>query len=575
MIAAQGNQRCACLKDLACRRLCPPIVFVGIKRIGRDVAAVHHLHRPITQQRAAQIPVEVHPGAWLFPGSILRILANGIRSTALVVGQIAGDVGQAKGNTKNGDIRIKRIQVQGQWKPQKTVGRPRRGFGEGARHGEWHSSLLKYWDYVAFLESCKHDRLGCDGRNGCSRFAFGLCVGFGGSYSNPMDAIAKLNHWMMTEGRSSGDPNKVVSHFCSTLIDAGVPLWRVNIGQRFANPLLIAWGIVWTPEGSETYDVTHARMLTDGYIGSAFEYIMENQRPLHKSLRELDPKKDHVSYIEFAEAGGTDYYATLLDYGDGSQHGCTFATQAASGFKPEHLAMIEAAKPGLSSALEPMTMRKSTQSLLRTYLGDGPSEAVWNGTIQRGERTTLDAVVMFTDLRGFTALSDTASEEEIFDALNGYFDLVVQSVTEKGGDVLKFMGDGILSIFAIQGSADRSHQCRQAVLAAQGALTGLVELNKTRVDDGTPPLDVGIGINVGQVSYGNIGSPGRLDFTVLGGAVNVASRIEGLTKTIGARVLATATVAQEVPELFSARGRHDVRGLSEPVEVFSLFDPAA
>ena len=201
----------------------------------------------------------------------------------------------------------------------------------------------------------------------------------------------------MTEGRCSGDPVKIVSHLCRTLVDSGVPLWRVNIGQRFANPLLIAWGVVWTPSGTETYEVTHARMLTDGYVGSSFEYIFENLRPLHKSLRDLDPEKDHVSYLEFARDGGTDYYATLLEYGDGSRHGCTFATSAEDGFTPEHLSMIEAAGPGLSSAMEPITMRKSSQSLLRTYLGDGPSEAVWKGSIQRGERTSIEAVVMITE----------------------------------------------------------------------------------------------------------------------------------------------------------------------------------
>jgi adenylate cyclase len=388
-----------------------------------------------------------------------------------------------------------------------------------------------------------------------------------------MDVISELNHWMMTKGRRSDDPVAVVSHFCSTLIDAGVPLWRVNIGQRFANPLLIAWGIVWTPEGTETYDVTHARMLTDGYIGSAFEYILENQRPLHKSLRGLDPQKDHVSYIEFAAAGGTDYYATLLDYGDNSQHGCTFATQAPDGFKPEHLTMIEASKPGLSSALEPMTMRKSTQSLLRTYLGDGPSEAVWNGTIKRGERQTVDAVVMFTDLRGFTAFSENSAEEEIFDALDRYFELVVHSVEEMGGDVLKFMGDGILSIFVIPSPAQHNQQCRQAVLAAKRVLTGLASLNEDRAKVARPQLDIGIGINAGQVSYGNIGSPGRLDFTVLGAAVNVASRIEGLTKSVGDRVLATAAVAEASADLFAPRGRHHVRGLTHPVDVFGLVEP--
>ncbi len=388
-----------------------------------------------------------------------------------------------------------------------------------------------------------------------------------------MDAIAELNHWMMTEGRCSNDPIKVVTHFCATLSDAGVPLWRVNIGQRFANPLLIAWGIVWTPEGTETYDVTHARMLTDGYLGSAFEYIMDNDRPLHKSLRGLDQERDHASYLEFAEAGGTDYYATLLNYGDGSRHGCTFATQSENGFSPAHLDMIEAAKPGLASALEPVTMRKSSRSLLRTYLGDGPSTAVWNGTIQRGERTTLEAVVMFSDLRGFTALSDSAGESEIFEALDGYFDVVVQSVEDRGGDVLKFMGDGILSIFPIRSADDRPLQCRQAAQAARNALAGLSALNAKRTASGKPVLEIGIGINVGQVSYGNIGSPGRLDFTVLGSAVNVASRIEGLTKSVGQRVLATSVIAEASPELFSACGAHDVRGLSHAINLFCLAEP--
>ncbi|MDO6479244.1 adenylate/guanylate cyclase domain-containing protein [Shimia thalassica] len=387
-----------------------------------------------------------------------------------------------------------------------------------------------------------------------------------------MDAIDKLTHWMITEGRRSGDPVKVVSHFCSSLIEAGVPFWRVNIGQRFANPLLIAWGVVWTPDGTESYDVTHERMLTDGYVGSSFEHLMIHRAPLHKSLRGLDPKSDHLSYIEFAEVGGTDYYATLMYYGDGSLHGCTFVTQSDAGFLPEHLKMIEAALPALSAAMEPITMRKSSQSLLRTYLGAGPSQAVWDGSIRRGERTSLEAVVMFSDLRGFTALSDTAKEEDLFGALNGYFDVVVQAVEEMQGDVLKFMGDGILSIFPIVSPDERAHQCRQSVLAAQKILADLAVLNLDRSKAHLTPLEIGIGLNSGQVSYGNIGSPGRLDFTVLGGAVNVASRIEGLTKSLGHRVLATKAIAQETPECFRPCGTHDVRGLDRQIDLFHLIE---
>lgn len=384
-----------------------------------------------------------------------------------------------------------------------------------------------------------------------------------------MEHLARLTDWMITEGRCSDDPVNVVSHFCSSLIEAGVPLWRANIGQRFANPLLIAWGVVWKPEGTESYDVTHERTLTDGYVGSSFEYILQHKKPLHKSLRQLDAETDHISYLEFAELGGTDYYATLLTYGDGSLHGCTFVTRDQNGFLPQHLEMIEATLPALSCALEPMTMRKSSKGLLRTYLGDGPSEAVWNGTIKRGERTTIEAVVMFSDMRGFTAMSENSTEECVFEALNGYFDLVVQSVEENGGDVLKFMGDGILSIFPISDRTDRAKQCGNAARAAQDAMAGLAALNVNRNEAGQPSLDFGVGINVGQVSYGNIGSPGRLDFTVLGGAVNVASRIEGLTKAIGHQILATSAVANAAPDLFTPCGSYAIRGLADPIELFT------
>ncbi|EFL89221.1 adenylate/guanylate cyclase domain-containing protein [Ahrensia sp. R2A130] len=385
-----------------------------------------------------------------------------------------------------------------------------------------------------------------------------------------MNTIENLNTWMMTVGRCSNDPIEIVSHFCTTLVEAGVPLWRVNIGQRFANPLLIAWGVIWTPDSTESYDVTHARMLTDGYIGSSFEYVFENQRPLHKSLRGLDPEKDHSSYLEFAEKGGTDFYATFLTYGDGSQHGCTFTTRSENDFAPEHLAMIEEAKSGLSSAMEPITMRKSTRSLLRTYLGSGPSEAVWNGSIQRGERTSLQAVVMFSDLRGFTAFSETQSEQAVFEALDGYFEVVVQAVEKNGGEVLKFMGDGVLSVFPISATDDHAERCRDAANAAQNILVALASLNANRTEADKPELEIGIGINVGEVSYGNIGSQSRLDFTVLGSAVNLASRVESLTKSIGDKVLATASAAKHAPDLFTERGYHEVRGVSSRIQIFGL-----
>ena len=250
--------------------------------------------------------------------------------------------------------------------------------------------------------------------------------------------------------------------------------------------------------------------------------------------------------------------------------GCTYVSNDSLGFQDWHLDLIQATRHGLASALEPVAMRRSTASLLQTYLGSGPAEAVREGTIQRGEHTALEAVVMFSDLRGFTQKSETWDETTLLAALNDYFDMVVQAVEANGGDVLKFMGDGILSIFPIGDDSSPEERCRNAIDATRAAFSALDELNTEREKTGDEALAMGIGINRGPVTYGNIGSPNRLDFTVLGRAVNVASRVQDLCKAVGASALATASVASCWPDEFSSQGSHPVRGVAEPIEVFAL-----
>lgn len=385
-----------------------------------------------------------------------------------------------------------------------------------------------------------------------------------------MSSSDDINSWLISEGRILGDAEAIVEGYSSRLVEAGVPLSRANIASRFANPLLVAWGVIWTPEGTTEYDVTHAMLDTGAYVGSPFHTVLTSGKPLHKSLIDLDEKTEHSSYLEFAENGGTDLFANFLEYGDGTKNGCTFVSNSPDGFSNEHMELIQGTRHGLASAIEPITMRKSTNSLLRTYIGDGPASAVKQGTIMRGEHAGLEAVVMFTDLRGFTAKSELWSETKLLDALNGYFDVVVQAVEEHGGDVLKFMGDGILSIFPIEDPSLFQSQCHKAVKAARIALTGLNELNHERGKSNEEPLAMGIGINVGSVTYGNIGSPARLDFTVLGTAVNVASRVQDLCKELDEPVLATEKVAKCLTSSFNSLGRHSVRGVAEPIEVFGL-----
>lgn len=385
-----------------------------------------------------------------------------------------------------------------------------------------------------------------------------------------MPAIETINAWLMDEGRRLGDGVAIVEGYCTRLVGAGVPLSRANIAQRLANPLLTAWGMVWTPEETAPYDVPRVVLGSDRYIGGPFHYVRAYRKPLHKSLRGLDPDTEHPAYLDLAGKGGTDIFANLLEYGDGTEQGCTYVSDAPDGFAPEHIAMIHETRHGLACALEPVAMRRSLESLLQTYLGNGPARAVREGTIQRGEHTDLEAVVMFSDLRGFTAKSETWEAAALLAALDSYFDVVVQAVEAHGGEVLKFMGDGILSIFPIGAEGTAGQRCRDAIDATRSGLAAMDDLNGERESRGEETLAIGIGINRGMVTYGNIGSPDRLDFTVLGPAVNVASRIQDLCKVLGEPALATAAVASCWPDDFTSRGSHGVHGVAEPVEVHAL-----
>ncbi|MGO1119092.1 adenylate/guanylate cyclase domain-containing protein [Rhodovibrionaceae bacterium A322] len=385
-----------------------------------------------------------------------------------------------------------------------------------------------------------------------------------------MSAAAKITAWLVSEGRMLGRAEALIEGYVAQLRAAGVNPSRINIAQRVANPLLAAWGVVWTPAGTTHYEVPHEVVHSSANIGGPFDYVRTHKRSLHKSLVNLDPDSDHSAYLDQAEAGGVDFFAMPLQYGDGSVQGVTFVTQDPEGFSQEDLSLLEGTCQGLAAALEPVAMRASTASLLKSYLGAGPAQAVRDGSIKRGEHRALEAVVMFSDLRGFTRKTETWSEPRLLAALDGYFDCVVRAVQAEQGDVLKFMGDGILSIFPIEEASQRAARCAAAVSAAQQVLAGMEKLNETRHSESEDPLALGLGLNRGEVTYGNIGSPDRLDFTVLGSVVNVASRVEGLCKTLDQPVLATGSVAEHCPDLFSDVGNQAIRGVSEPLQLFAL-----
>jgi adenylate cyclase len=381
----------------------------------------------------------------------------------------------------------------------------------------------------------------------------------------------EIARWLIGEARVTSAPLDLIDGFCRRLVDCGVPLWRLRAGQRLANPLASAWGVIWTHDGSNTHEYLVPRtMLSIGaYYGSPFQYVIEHRHTFRRRLIDLHPERDHEVLHEMAGAGGTDYLALPLEYGDGSVQAMSLVSDDAGGFADWHLELIERLRQPLAAALEPTAMRRSSASLLRTLPGEGPADAVLAGAISRGDRRHIEAAILLADLRGFTAMSERFGEADLFAALDRYFEAVVEAVRGAGGDVLKFLGDGILAIFPVDTAGNRTAACAAALRTVERARQ---ELAGAAAVDGTP-LAFRAALHVGQVVYGNIGSPDRLDFTVLGPGVNLVGRLESLAKQLDRATLCSAAFARELDAPLASLGRFPLKGVADAQEVFAPDEP--
>ncbi|WP_201833946.1 adenylate/guanylate cyclase domain-containing protein [Microvirga zambiensis] len=366
--------------------------------------------------------------------------------------------------------------------------------------------------------------------------------------------------WLIGPARLSGDALTVTSGFAEQLVGAGVPLHRLRIAMRVDNPLLTAWGIIWEPEtAAELFTISQALRDSPTYFGSPSQHVMETGTSVRWRLDRLE-RDDHTVLYELASAGFTDYLAVPVAFGNGIIQPAMFATRHDSGFDESHIALVKSLSIPLSAALEAIAMRRSTASLLATFLGDGPAASVQAGAIHRGDIIATEAAILLTDMRGFTPLSLTLAPSQLLAILGRYFEAVADAVRAEGGDVLKFLGDGVLSIFRVE-EGDRTAACAAAVRAVSRA-------NAVARAEGLPSFMTAL--HMGSVMYGNIGSLDRLDFTVVGPAVNMISRLEAVAKASGEPVVCSEAFASALPAK-SARsiGQFELKGMDGPYEVFA------
>ncbi len=377
-------------------------------------------------------------------------------------------------------------------------------------------------------------------------------------------------HWLTNDTRDERFLDDIFAEMCVRLQQASIPVKRASLHIMIHHPQWLGARIVWADKMQEAeimrfdYDVRGR----SEYISSPGNEIHDGAAVVRENL-ERDPAlgRKHAVYDEMRAKGLTDYVAWPLYHTLGKRHFVTFATDRPGGFEDGHIADLLKLLPVLALVSEIRVKNRLARTLLETYVGPHAGELILAGATRRGSGTTVRAAIMICDLRDFTRISDNWPRDDVIDLLNDYFDAMSEPIVRHGGEILKFIGDGLLAIFPLS----EPSACANLLRAVAEARQAMVALNQRNGEIGREPMNYGIGVHVGDVMYGNIGSRTRLDFTVIGPAVNMASRLENLTKQLGKPVLLSRAFADFIKSDFDLErvGEYPVRGFSEPVELFA------
>ena len=359
--------------------------------------------------------------------------------------------------------------------------------------------------------------------------------------------------------------------FCEELVVRGLPLWRSSLGLELLHPEQSGVRSLWTVnEGIAKTMAPRGVESTPDYLNSPVRVVDETQRPFRQRLDGAIPDFSILQALK--EMGATDYLILPLPFLDRSRSAyLSFVTREIAGFSGEDIAVLEGAGRLLSPYVERIALRRMAIDLLDTYVGRHAGERIFNGQIRRGALDEIEAAILMSDLRGFTLLSQERERPVVIETLNAWFDSNAVAVEAHGGEVLKFMGDGLLAIFRAE--TDAADAVRRAYAATVDVRSAIEDVNAVRVSAGDLPIEFAMGLHVGQVAYGNVGGQKRLDFTVLGPAVNYASRLQNLAKRLGQPVLISSAFANHLAEPLVAAGAHAMRDIGRSERVFAL--PAA
>jgi adenylate cyclase len=378
--------------------------------------------------------------------------------------------------------------------------------------------------------------------------------------------------WLAERQGSAADIAELHQALCRLLNTLGYGLWKSGLLLETLDPEFSGGRTIWSRDGTEELELTlnpHTRDMSEQYARSPLKIIDDTG---HTLRARLDGSVQSLPLFEELRAqGATDYMIVPLAFIDRRRSaGLSFTTDTPGGFSDEDVRELEVISTLISATLEVRLLRHIAISLLETYVGRQAGASILDGSVKRGDGGRMRAVIWYSDLRNFTRLTETMETSELLDLLNEYFEIVGNAAIKRGGEVVQHIGDAIMIYFAIPDGSTDGEVTAGVVDAAVEALVGLDAANEARRARGAVEIKCGIGLDVGQVTHGNVGSLRRLSFNVVGPAVNRASRIETLTKALGTPLLMSADFARTTDRPWLSAGWHALKGVPDPVEIARL-----
>lgn len=390
--------------------------------------------------------------------------------------------------------------------------------------------------------------------------------------------LDEITDWLMRRALDGSTFEDLLTGAFDGMIAAGLPIARAYVGMTTLHPLVETISYMWQPDSGlleERYG--HGQGDTnDAWLNSPLHWLVKRRIPvMRRRLTGPEALLDFPLFEELSADGLTDYlgWLTIFDRTRSeAELGAvgSFATARQGGFTEPQIAALGRVQASLAVSLKVTAREQITENVLSAYLGEAAAEQVLNGQIQRGDGQHVQAAIWYSDLRGSTALAEKLDAETFLEALDIYFEATAGAVMAEGGQVLLLIGDAVLAIFPVE-AGDMAGACAQALRATERARRDMAAINAQREAAKAPPLQFGLGLHIGELLFGNIGTRERLQFTAVGRAVNVAARLEELTKTLGHPVLASADFARLSPDrAWEALGTRSLRGLTTSVGVSAL-----